>query len=193
MNDAVNVVGRNRPAHLARRDACVERAAELLSTPLEAMDTAARIGHTGNVIALLESAARHARLASRASAPGPQEQEFQRFLDLILNNVRSAHAFLKNQAHLESEEQSFLESFLGIPPDEMRLAAANNRRHSEDMTAGLWQFMRMMYIPFRTLKQANIADLDESARERYERAYRIYGEELAARYTAPVPKPAEPA
>lgn len=176
---------RNRPAHLARRDACVERAAELLSSSLESMDTAARIAHVGQVIALLESAASHATLARGTAEPGDQEGNFLHFLELILNNVRSAHAFLKNQAHLESEEHKFLESFLGVPADEMMLSATNYRRRSEDMVAGLWHFLRMMHVPYSALKVANMAALDPTAKERYQRAYGIYREELAAKYTVP--------
>lgn len=190
MSAGATVGGRNRPAHLARRDACVERAAELLSSSLDEMGTAARIAHVGHVIALLESAARHAMLARGAAEPGDQEGNFLHFLELILNNVRSAHAFLKNQAHLESEEHKFLESFLGVPPDEMMLSATNYRRRSEDMVAGLWHFLRMMHVPYSALKVANLAALDATAKERYHRAYGIYREELAAKYTIPSAPPA---
>lgn len=172
------IVRRNRPVHVARRDAYVERATELLIMPLEHMDTGARIGHVGRVIHLLEKALAEAELAARGGTVSQIEQDFAHFLHLILANVRSADAFLENQAHLESDEHSFLTKFLGIGPDEIALAAMNYQRLSIEVLAALWQMLRLMHVPYHTLQQKNQGEFDEADRGRYQTAYQHLRGEL---------------
>ena len=188
----------NRAVHLARRDACVERAMELLYFPIESMGTHERIAHVGNVIALLECALEHATRAGGSDRAIAKEHDFRHFLLLILGNVESVYAFLKNQEHLESEEHSFLTQFLGISEDEVTLSATNYHRRAEDMLMGLWQVLRMAHGPYRSLQQQNTSAFDESDRERYQRAYLSFREELMAKYgviavpNADAPPPAVP-
>lgn len=174
------IARRNRPVHVARRDACVERAAELLIMPLEHMDTGARIGHVGRVIHMLEKALSEAELAARGGPVSQIEQDFAHFLNLILANVRSADAFLENQAHLESDEHSFLTKFLGIGPDEIALSAMNYQRLSVEVLAALWQMLRLMHVPYHTLQQKNQGEFDEADRIRYQTAYQQLRGELQA-------------
>ncbi len=179
------IVRRNRPAHVARRDACVERAAELLIMPLEHMDTGARIGHAGRVIELLEKALQEAELAARGGGVCQMERDFSHFLRLILANVRSAEAFLDNQSHLESDENSFLTKFLGTGQDEVAIAAMNYKRLSNEVLSGLWQMLRLMHVPYRALQQRNQGEFDEPARERYQAAYQHMRGELHGDPAAP--------
>ena len=178
IHKAEGIVRRNRPVHVARRDACVERAAELLIMPLEHMDTVARIEHVGRVIHLLETALLEAELAARGGAVSQVERDFTHFLQLILANVRSADAFLDNQAHLESDEHSFLTKFLGISRDEIALSAMNYQRLSVEALAGLWQMLRLMHVPYHALQQKNQGEFDEPARGRYQAAYQQVRGEL---------------
>ncbi len=174
------IVRRNRPVHAARRDVCVERAAELLTMPLEHLDTDARIGHVGRIILLLETALHQAELAGRGGGVSQVENDFTHFLRLILANVRSAEAFLSNQTHLESDEHSFLTQLLGIGHDEIVLSAMNYRRLSMEVLAGLWQMLRLMHVPYRALQSQNQAEFDAASRERYQSAAHQLREELAA-------------
>ncbi len=174
------MVRRNRPVHVARRDACVERATELLIMPLEHMDTGARIGHVGRVIHLLEKALAEAELAARGGTVSEIERDFAHFLHLILANVRSADAFLENQAHLESDEHSFLTKFLGIGQDEIALSAMNYQRLSIEVLAALWQMLRLMHVPYHALQQKNQSEFDEPDRGRYQTAYQHIRGELQA-------------
>ncbi|MBM4154796.1 MAG: hypothetical protein FJ221_07165 [Lentisphaerae bacterium] len=178
------IARRNRPVHVARRDACVERATEMLIMPLEHMGTGARIDHVSRVIHLLEKALGEAELAARGGAVSPVEQDFTHFLNLILANVRSADAFLDHQAHLESDEHSFLTKFLGIGPDEIALAAMNYQRLSVEVLAALWQMLRLMHVPYHTLQQKNQGEFDEADRARYQTAYQHLRAELQARPAA---------
>jgi hypothetical protein len=179
------IPNRNRPVHLARRDTSVARAAEMLNTPLDSLSTAQRIEHIGRVIALLEGAVAHARLAARSGAVSQREKDFLHFLVVILGNVQSAHALLRNQAHVESDEHSFLSHYLGIAEDEVTLAAANFRHRSEDLMAGLWHLLRMSHGAYRMLQEENMAQFDEDGRARYEVACTHARRALGERYPLP--------
>lgn len=170
----------NRPIHLARRDAYIERAFELLNLPITTMDTTSRISHIKYVAELLDTGLRHMTAVMDSPAADPQAHDFMRFLQLILQSVQSLCAFLENQAHLESEDQSRLARFLGISQDEVALAATNYQRRSEDMVESLWQMLRMGHLPYRALRQRNFERYNEEERARYQRAYDTLRAELHA-------------
>ena len=177
----------NRPVHLARRDACVERAVELLYSPVQDMGTSARTDHVGSVIRLLEVALRHADLAARSPRTTPEEKDFVHFLRLILRNSESIRSLIQNQAHLESDDHCFLGHFIGASQDEASLSAVNYQRQAEDMLAGLWQAMRLSHAPYRGLQQQNLEALDAAERERYERAYASFRREVESKHSRPSP------
>ncbi len=160
----------NRPIHLARRDACLERAVEWLSRPVQQLGTAERIARVGAVIRMLRQALRHARLAVRSVRATERERDFLHFLELTLQQVESVDALIRHQSHLESKEHGFLGKFLGVSPDEVSLSAINFQRRAEDMLEGLWQVLRMSSAPYRQLQRENLDALSPEERERYERA-----------------------
>lgn len=170
----------NRPIHLARRDAYVEKAFELLNLPISALDTETRIRHIHRVADLLKSGLHHVIAVADAPNADPLEGDFQRFLKLIIQSVQSLGAFLGNQAHLESEDQSRMARFLGVSEDEIALAAVNYQRRSEDMVESLWQMLRMGNMSYRALRQRNLDQYDAEDRQRYQRAYDTLREELNA-------------
>lgn len=177
---AIAPASRNRPVHAARRDTCVERAAELLSGSLESADIGERIARVDRVIDLLQDALREAELATRGDGISDIERDFTRFLQIILANVRSAEAFLNNQSHLESDDQSFLTRFLGIAHDEVAMSAMNYQRMSSEVLMGLWQMLRLMHGPYHALKERNHIEFDGDARSRYQLAYEARRTELSA-------------
>jgi len=177
----------NRPVYLARRDAGVERAVELLSQPTSHLPTAARIAHVENVIALLRTASHHARLAARSRRAGEAERDFLRFLALTLQQVESVHALIQQQAHLESKEHGFLSKFLEVSADEVTLSAINFQRRAEDLLEGLWQVLRMSSTPYRRLQHDNLKELSLDERERYDRAIASFRKDAAAKYALPAP------
>ncbi|MCX7818574.1 MAG: hypothetical protein N2652_05105 [Kiritimatiellae bacterium] len=169
----------NRPVHIGRRDALVERAVALLSAPTDSLDLGARIVHVERIIALLERALRESALANRAGDAPAMERDFVHFLQLILENVRSAAAFLKSTAQFESREQTFLREYLKVAREEVELAAVNYRRLSADVLAGLWQMLRLLHIPYRALQQSARETFDDAAIERHRLAYESLRAELA--------------
>lgn len=174
----------NRPVHLARRDACVERSVELLTQATGHLPTAARMAHVERIIALLRTALHHARLAARSHRATDAERDFLHFLELTLRQVESVQALVHHQAHLESREHGFLSKFLGVSPDEVTLSAINFQRHAEDMLQGLWQVIRMSSAPYRRLQQENMKELSTEERARYDRAMESFRREAVAKYPA---------
>jgi hypothetical protein len=170
----------NRPVHLALRDACTERAVEMLSLPMHPLGTEERIAHVDRVIALLRMSTQHARLAARSARAGERERDFLHFLRLTLQHVESVYALIQNQAHMESREHSFLTKFLSVGMQEVSLTAINYRRQAEDMLEGLWHVLRLSSAPYRELQQANFTELSKSEQERYHRARAGVQEELSA-------------
>ncbi len=171
----------NRPIHLARRDVYTERAMELLSTPVDALDTGSRIAHVEHALALWKTAQYHGAFASKGAEPLPRELDFVRFLGLVVHNVQSALAMMQHQAHLESE-QSFLCRFLDASAEECALPALHYERRADDILQGIWHLLRLVHRPYHTLREAGIAALPEAGRARYHKACASFREEVMARY-----------
>jgi len=164
----------NRPALLARRDASFERAIETLYRPVHSMDTQARLAHIDGVLSLLKTARACADRAAQSDRTTQKEKDFRRFLELILRNVESVDALLKNQEQFQSEQECFLSKFLGNHAESATLSAINYQRRSEDMLHGLWQILRLSHAPYRSLQEENLADLTAEERERYHRGHARY-------------------
>lgn len=181
----------NRPIHLARRDVHFERAVELLYMPIQELDTAARIRHVEKILSLLKSAQHHAFLATKSAGTTRAEQDFLRFLNLISNNVQSAHSMMLHQTHLEGEE-GFLCQFLSASPDECALPALHYRRRADDILQGVWHLMRLAHRPYRDLQRANTQALSEEELARYRRAYESFRAEVSDRFPAEATAEAPP-
>ena len=172
----------NRPVHLARRDACIERAAELLNAPMDQVSSQQYLGRISFVIQLVREAVIHAKLAGRAGASREREKDFFHFLGLLLRNVESAHGFLASEVHLESEEHSFLARYLGTSADEADLSALNYRRWAQDIILGLQHMMRMALGPFRQLQEEDQHHLPVSDRERYALSVESFRNDVLRRF-----------
>jgi hypothetical protein len=168
----------NRPVHLARRDAYYEYAVELLNRPMHGVDLRERIRHAQRVLALLKTAAQHARFASRAPQAAPKEADFLRFLQLINDQVESLLAMNQQQTHFVLEE-CFLGRFLQAQPEQLQLLPGHYQRRAEDIQDGLCHLLQLAYPPYHELYEANLRTLNEAERARYTQAYASFREDLA--------------
>ena len=159
----------NRPVHTARRDAYFERALDLLNMPSGEMDTATRLHHVSRVLALLQTAERHADFSVKSPQATAQERDFLHFLRLIAHNVQSAQSMIQHQGHFEGEE-GFLGQFLGVSPEECALPAMHYRRRADDILQGLWHLLTHARRPYLLLRQATAATLTTDEAQRYTRA-----------------------
>ena len=167
----------NRPVHMARRDAHFERALDLLNVATQDLDTPARIAHIDRIMRLLSRADHHARFAVQSPQALQKEKDFLHFLELITDNVHSAHSMVRHQGHFEGEE-GFLCQFLNARPEECVLPAMHYRRRADDIFHGLWHLLRLAQRAYRTVQQTAVQSLGESERARYQRAYDVTVAEL---------------
>jgi hypothetical protein len=174
----------NRPIHLARRDVFFERAVELLYVPLQNLSTADRIKSSDVILSMLKTAETHAFFAIQSSSTVAQESDFLRFLRLISDNVKSAHAMMQHQLHLEAEE-SFLCQFLNATPEQCVLPAMHYQRRAEDILQGLWNVLQLAHTAYRTLQTSNLQKLTEDERARYRKAYDSFRHDATTRYNVP--------
>ena len=174
----------NRPIHLARRDVFFERAVELLYVPLQNLSTADRIKSSDVILSMLKTAETHAFFAIQSSGTVAQESDFLRFLRLISDNVKSAHAMMQHQLHLEAEE-SFLCQFLNATPEQCVLPAMHYQRRAEDILQGLWNVLQLAHTAYRSLQASNLQKLTEDERARYRKAYDSFRHDATTRYTVP--------
>ena len=169
---------KNRPVHLARRDAFFECAVEVLYAPRpNEKDIVARLNQVERVLSLLRRAEKHGYLISSSPKAVAKERDFLHFLGLIAQNVQSAHAMMINQMHLE-EEESFLRNFLSTDNDAYTLPAMDYGRRAEDILKGLWHVLRLALAPYRSLQRENLNQLQDNNRERYQKAYETIKNEL---------------
>lgn len=174
----------NRPIHLARRDVFFERAVEILYIPLQNIGTADRIKNAEVILSMLKTAETHAFFAIQSSSTVAQESDFLRFLRLIADNVKSAHAMMQHQLHLEAEE-SFLCQFLNATPEQCVLPAMHYQRRAEDILQGLWNVLQLAHTAYRTLQTSNQQKLTEDERARYRKAYDSFRHDVTTRYSIP--------
>lgn len=161
----------------------------MLNTPVKNMDAALRLEHVQSVIRLIETAHQHAFFASRSRKATDQEHDFLHFLQLIQQQVESAVSMTQQQSHLEGDE-SFLCQFLNTVPTECLIPALHYRRRAEDILEGLCNLLKLAQMPYLKLKRANVASLEPSELERYNKAYKSFDAELnrSLAQRAPVPE-----
>jgi hypothetical protein len=174
----------NRPIHLARRDVFFERAVEILYIPIQNISTADRIKSAEVILSMLKTAEMHAFFAIQSSSTVTQESDFLRFLRLISDNVKSAHAMMQHQLHLEAEE-SFLCQFLNATPEQCVLPAMHYQRRAEDILQGLWNVLQLAHSAYRSLQTANLQKLTEDERARYRKAYESFRNDVTTHYSIP--------
>jgi len=166
----------NRPVPLARRDVFFERSVELLYMPMQQLQTAERLSHLEQIQTFLNHSERHAFFALRTPNATEQEADFRHFLKLVLESVNSVHAMIRHQLQLESEK-GFLSQFLDTSKEDALLPAMHYKRRAEDILQGMWHMLRLAHVPYQALRTANLEELNEVDRERYEKAELSFREE----------------
>jgi hypothetical protein len=176
---------RNRPLHLARRDIFFERAIDLIGLPLESVPHEARALHVSHILSAFQHARLHAFFASRSGKATNRENDFLRFLDLKLNNVRSVDAMIQHQMEL-AEEEGFLCRFLDESPDQFALPALHYQRCAEDILLGLWHIISLAQAPYLSLRQDNWEAMTPEEQGRYQRAHQSAAVEAATEFPSTI-------
>jgi len=159
----------NRPAHLARRNAYYEKAAELLYQPLTNRPSDERLTRLRLIARLLKTAFNHARFAVMAPAATDTDRDFLEFIDLLRRNL-SAIIFMTEHESFLTTEESFLCRFLQADANACELPARHYRRRTDDLMEGLLHLLRLAQTPFFDLQQSAREGMTEEEHTRYQRA-----------------------
>jgi len=178
----------NRPVHLARRNAFLERAVELLFNPLDHLSAPAQIDVIDDIAGLLKGSKQHAFFATRSNQALPLEKDLIHFLDLMAESVDAAEAMLQHRQHLEQDE-GFLCQFLHAAAEQAILPAVHYQRRAQDILHGLRHMLQLSQAAYHELRQKNMDTLDGTDRERYELAYSSAREEASTRFRSPALPP----
>lgn len=166
----------NRPIHLAQLTVYFEKAHDLISVPLDQVGKDRLVQHIESITRLITAAIRNATQAARAPIAIEKEKDFYHLLTLIGHDLQALRALLTHEHQVEQEE-GFLFRFLQQEDRAARPTAVYNQRVEESI-ADIRQVICMACKPFEELKAALLATMDETEKERYERACRFFREDL---------------
>lgn len=172
----------NRPIHLAQLTVYFEKAGEKMAVPLDQIPKENLVKHIEAVQQLIASAVKNATQAARAPAATDKEKDFCHLLSLIGHDLQALRALLTHEHQIE-QEKGFLFRFLQQKAQTDQPTAVYNQRQEESISE-IRQVMDMALKPFEELKASLLSTMDDSEKERYERACRIFRTDLGAE-TAP--------
>lgn len=164
----------NRVVHLARRDAFLEKAFEVLRGPLAELPYRQRAQQIDLTLYYLQSAVEHGLLAAKvtpaeaAPAAKPTETSFLLFLRLVLSNLYAARVIMEN-VHALKDHKGHLAQFL--QPNAKTNPLAGLEHEGEQLLQGTEQLLGLAEAPFGALRKTMAASLNTSDRQRYQKAY----------------------
>jgi len=158
----------NRPVHLARLDAFLEKAMEVFHACLAEMPHKQRAQQIDTALDCLQSAVEHGTLAANTTHTSPLEAPFLLFIRMVLFNLYSVRVIMENE-HALKDRQSPLWQFLH------RNGKANETvsfaRGGEQLLQDVAHLFGMVEVPFRDIQKTLAAKMNASDRERYLRSY----------------------
>lgn len=158
----------NRPVHLARRDAFLEKATEIFHACLADMPHKQRAQQIDATLYCLQSAVEHGTLAANATHTSPLEAPFLVFIRMVLFDLYSVRVIMENE-HALKDRKSPLWQFLH------RNCKTNDvvsfARGGEQLLQDVAHLFGMAEAPFRDIQKTLAEGMDTNDRERYQRAY----------------------
>lgn len=159
-NESYNL---NRVVHLARRDAFLEKAFEILRGPLAELPYRQRAQQIDLTLYYLQSAVEHGTLAAKAP-----ETSFLLFLRLVLSNLYAARVIMEN-VHALKDRKGHLAQFLQHNAKTNPLADLEHE--GEQLLQGTEQLLGLAEAPFSAIQKTMTESLNASDRQRYQKAY----------------------
>lgn len=158
----------NRPVHLARQDAFLEKASEIFNACLAEAPYKQQIQQIDIVLDCLQGAVEHGALATNTTKTSPMEAPFLLFIRMILFNLYSVRVIMENE-HALKDRQSPLWQFLhhNGKANEM----VNFARGGEQLLQDVAHLFGMLKTPFREIQQTLAGSMNAHDRERYLCAY----------------------
>jgi hypothetical protein len=158
----------NRPVHLARQAAFLEKATEVFRACLADAPYKQRAQQIDTTLDCLQSAVEHGTLAANTPHPSPLEAPFLLFIRMVLFDLYSVRVIMENE-HALKDRQSPLWRFLH------RNGKANEivsfARGGEQLLQDVAHLFGMVEAPFRDIQKTLAEGINANDRERYQRAY----------------------
>ena len=158
----------NRPVHLARQDAFLEKATEVFRTCLADAPYKQRVQQIDTTLDCLQSAVEHGTLAANTTHTLPLEAPFLLFIRMVLFDLYSVRVIMENE-HALKDRKSPLWQFLH------RNGKANEivsfARGGEQLLQDVAHLFGMAEAPFRDIQKTLAESMNAGDRERYLRAY----------------------
>ena len=168
----------NRPIHLGRRDAFMERAAEMFRKCLQESSAAKRAQHADATLYYLHSAFEHSVLASKSGKALPDEESMILVLRTLMFYLHAVIAVMENESQFRNRESRL-----------WRFLMAHVKEHAaEDMTLGGAQLLRdvahffdLVEAPYLRLRQDILKSMSAQDKSRYENARQTLKKHIGTR------------
>lgn len=158
----------NRPVHLARQDAFLEKATDVFNACLAEAPYKQRARQIDIALDCLQSAVEHGTLATNATHTSPMEAPFLLFIRMVLFDLYSVRVIMENE-HALKDRQSPLWQFLH------RNGKANEivsfARGGEQLLQDVAHLFGMLKTPFREIQKILAESMNANDRKRYLCAY----------------------
>ncbi len=159
----------NRPVHLALRDVYFERAAQMISAQQNVVGPEINVEDYEEILFLLRVARQHASFAIRNAGKNEADEQFNRFLNILVGNVKSVLSMINLKGMVANPDGSFF-SFLGANQASMALQGEEYQRRANDIIRSIHSTLKLAEDPFELLKLENSSAASEEERERYAKA-----------------------
>jgi len=160
--------GMNRPVHLGRCAAFIEKASSLfIQKCLKEKQAKKQVQYVEEVLYYLQSALEHADFALKSEQSNPFEQSFISFAHLMISFLHSAHTVIENEIQLKNTSNT-LEQFIHFnSPDDSKPFYWRGSKHLLNDVSQLFHVLNQMYSYLEKTLNSSMTDHDRS---RYERA-----------------------
>ena len=158
----------NRPVHLARRDAFLEKAIAVFRACLADMPYKQRVQQIDTTLYCLQSAAEHGTLATNAAHTSPLEAPFLLFIRMVLFDLYAVRVIMENE-HALKDRQSPLRQFLHRNGKTNDVVSFD--RGGEQLLQDVAHLFGMTEAPFRDIQKTLTEGMNANDRKRYLLAY----------------------
>lgn len=173
----------NRPVHLARSNAFIEKARKLFQDYMGKVPQKRRIQLIDGSLYYLQSALEHAGLAAKSTKTNPLEESFAAFIRMMIAYIYSTRFLLDNELQL-GDSKSSLWQFLhrrGKTIQTFKFA-----RSGEQLMEDADNLFKLSREPVEDLRQTLLENMSDDERARYKLAYEGLSAHLAR--SRPIPR-----
>ena len=166
---SINHFIQNRPVHLARRDVYYEKAVRGLDALSKNNKKLLDAKIYDEIVFLFKVSRLHSRFSVRTPGENENDEQFQRYIDLMAGNLKAVLATLELR-DLVVNNSSF--EFLGKNYAAAELYANEYQRRAKDILNSVMATLNLADETFQHLKQLNNQSLNEEEKTRYEKTYK---------------------